>query len=352
MNTRPLNVLVVDDSAFMRLALRRIIEAEGDLRVVGEAADGAAAIEQVRRLAPDAVAMDIEMPVMDGLEATRRLMAEPHPPAIIMVSSHTSEGSAMALAALQAGAADWLNKDTGLGGLDLGHLDRELRARLRLWGGAHRAAAPPPTPASAPTPDPAPQGAPQVEPRAFEVVVVGASTGGPDALAALLGGMGLLTVPVVLAQHMPDGMATDFARSLARHSGLMVEVAADGTILRPGSVVVLPGGQNGALMRRAEGGLRLRLSPRTMAAHPSVDVLFTSAAMVAHAALGVVLTGMGRDGAAGAAALARRGYPILVQDAASCVVAGMPNAVLALVPGAESAAPARLGERLRALTQA
>jgi two-component system chemotaxis response regulator CheB len=344
MNARPLSVLVVDDSPFMRLALRRIIEAEGDLLVVGEAADGAAAIEQVRRLAPDAVAMDIEMPVMDGLEATRRLMAQPHPPAIIMVSSHTSEGSAMALAAMQAGAADWLNKDTGLGGLDLGHLDRELRARLRLWGSAHRAHAPPPAPT--------PQIAVPAEPRAFELVVVGASTGGPDALAGLLGGMGRLPVPVVLAQHMPDGMATDFARALARHSGLTVEVAVGGMVLQPGTVVVLPGGQDGALVRQAEGGLRLRLSPQTAAAHPSVDVLFTSAAMVARGVLGVVLTGMGRDGAAGAAALARRGYPVLVQDAASCVVAGMPNAVLALVPGAESATPAQIGGRLRALTQA
>ena len=344
MNARPLSVLVVDDSPFMRLALRRIIEAEGDLLVVGEAADGAAAIEQVRRLAPDAVAMDIEMPVMDGLEATRRLMAQPHPPAIIMVSSHTSEGSAMALAAMQAGAADWLNKDTGLGGLDLGHLDRELRARLRLWGSAHRAHAPPPAPT--------PQIAVPAEPRAFELVVVGASTGGPDALAGLLGGMGRLPVPVVLAQHMPDGMATDFARALARHSGLTVEVAVGGMVLQPGTVVVLPGGQDGALVRQAEGGLRLRLSPQTAAAHPSVDVLFTSAAMVARGVLGVVLTGMGRDGAAGAAALARQGYPVLVQDAASCVVAGMPNAVLALVPGAESATPAQIGGRLRALTQA
>jgi two-component system chemotaxis response regulator CheB len=249
----------------------------------------------------------------------------------------------MALAAMQAGAADWLSKDTGLGGLDLGHLDRELRARLRLWGGAHRATPPPAA---------TPQIAVPAVPGAFEVVVVGASTGGPDALAALLGSMGRLPVPVVLAQHMPQGMATDFSRALARHAGLTVDVAVDGTILQPGSVIVLPGGQDGALMRRAEGGLRLRLSPRTTAAHPSVDVLFTSAAMVAHGALGVVLTGMGRDGAAGAAALARRGYPVLVQDAPSCVVAGMPNAALALVPGAESATPARLGGRLRALTQA
>ncbi len=337
MNARPLTVLVVDDSAFMRLALRRIIEADGDLHVVGEASDGAAALDQARRLAPDVIAMDIEMPGMDGLEATRRLMATPHPPAIIMVSHHTTEGSAMALAAMQAGAADWLSKDTGLGGLDLGHLDRELRARLRVWGAAHRAEAPA---AVSHLAMPA-------EPGGIEVVVVGASTGGPDALAALLGGMGKLPVPVVLAQHMPDGMAVDFARALARQSGLAVRVAAEGTELRPGDVLVLPGGQDGALLRRPDGGLRLRLSPRAMAAHPSVDVLFASAAMVAHGALGVVLTGMGRDGAAGASALARRGYPVLVQEAASCVVAGMPNAALALVPGARTGTPAALGARLR-----
>ncbi len=341
MTARPLTVLVVDDSAFMRLALRRIIEAEGDLHVVGEAGDGGAALDQARRLAPDLVAMDIEMPGMDGLEATRRLMAEPYPPAIIMVSNHTTEGSAMALAAMQAGAADWLSKDTGLGGLDLGHLDRELRARLRHWGNAQRAVIPRPAAAARAAPP---------EAREFEVVVVGASTGGPDALAGLLGAMGRLPVPVVLAQHMPHGMAVDFARALARQSGLAVAVAAEGMELRPGAVLVLPGGQDGALLRRPEGGLRLRLSPRATAAHPSVDVLFSSAAMVARGAIGVVLTGMGQDGAAGAASLARRGYPVLVQVAASCVVAGMPNAALALVPGAEAATPAMLGARLRALT--
>ena len=334
-----LTVLVVDDSAFMRLALRRIIETDGDMVVVREAADGAAALTQAARLTPDLVAMDIEMPGMDGLEATRQMMARPGPPAIIMVSHHTTEGSAMALAAMQAGAADWLSKDTGLGGLDLGHLDRELRTRLRFWGLAHRAVAPPP---------PAAPAAPLPPPNGIEVVVLGASTGGPDALAGLLAAAGQVAVPIVIAQHMPEGMAVDFARALARQTGLVVRVADQGARLQPGQVVLIPGGEDGALLRQA-GGLALRLSPRASAAHPSVDVLLSSAALAARGALGAVLTGMGQDGAAGAAAMARRGYPMLVQSPESCVVAGMPNSVLALVPGAEMGAPAALGARIRTL---
>lgn len=336
-----LSVLVVDDSAFMRLALRRIIEAEGDLRVVGEAADGVAAIEQVQRLTPDVVAMDIEMPGMDGLEATRRIMAARLPPAVVMVSHHTTEGSTMALAAMQAGAADWVCKDTDLGGLDFGHLNRELPARLRYWGRAQRAARPPLLPA-------APVLEAQREAAHPEIVAIGASTGGPEALAALLAAAGALPVPVVVAQHMPARMAADLARALALRSGGEVVVAAPGTALRAGVTHVIPGEQDGALLRLPEG-FALRLAPHAHAAHPSVDVLFASVAMAARGAVGVVLTGMGQDGTQGAVAMARRGFTLLAQAPESCVVPGMPGAVLAAVPGVEAAPPAALGERLRGL---
>ncbi|RVT99238.1 response regulator [Rhodovarius crocodyli] len=339
MSTAPIRVMVVDDSAFMRLALRRIIEADGDLRVVGEAPDGAAALEQMTRLQPDVIAMDIEMPGLDGLEATRRIMAAPSPPAVVMVSHHTSEGSAMALAAMRAGATDWVSKETGLGGLDLGHLDRELRGRLRHWGAAHQArrAAAPPVPGA----EPPPRGA-------AEIVVVGASTGGPDALGELLSAMGRPPLPVVVAQHMPAGMAPDLARALSRQSGIAVSVAADGLRLAEGQVVLIPGGEDGALVRRSDG-FWLRLSARSSAAHPSVDVLFASAAIAARGGIAVVLTGMGQDGAQGAAGLARRGFALLAQSAASCVVPGMPGALLAVAPDAETGTPTELGRRINTL---
>ena len=358
-----IGVLVVDDSAFMRLALRRIIEAEGDLKVLGEVADGAAALEAVARLRPQVVAMDVEMPGLDGLEATRRIMALPDPPAVVMVSHHTATGSAVALAALEAGAVDYLCKESGLGGLDLGGLDKALRGRLRHWALARGvppgATAPGMTaarvtaaeaPASPLLPLPAQAGGP------VELVVVGASTGGPDALAAFLGGMmqarGPLAVPLVIAQHMPAEIAADFARHLARGSGMPVRVAEAGRPLPLGEAVLLPGGTDGTLLKGG-GGFGLRLARTAAAVHPSVDLLFRSAALVARQAIGVVLTGMGRDGCEGGAAMAQRGMTLLAQSPESCVVAGMPRALCdalgAAGLAAETGAPAALGRRVAGL---
>lgn len=346
-----IRVLVADDSGFMRLALRRIIEADGDLRVVGEAPDGAEAVEQAARLRPDVVSMDLEMPGLDGIAATRRLAALPDPPAVVMVSHHTREGNDQALAALGAGAVDVLWKGSALGGLDLGGIDRELRGRLRHWAGQRRPAAATPAPLPSPSlllPQP-PSGPATADPGGCDLVVVGASTGGPDALALLLAGAGPLPVPLVVAQHMPADLADDLARHLSRRLGEPVVVGTAGMPLRPGEVVIIPGSSDGHLARAGEG-FTLRLAMGDGVVHPSVDLLFRSAAVVARRAAGVILTGMGRDGAAGAAAMRERGMPLLAQSPESCVVAGMPGVVVEAGHATEIAAPAALGARLRALT--
>lgn len=345
-----IRALVVDDSGFMRMALRRIIEADGDLQVVGEASEGEAGVELAARLRPDVVTMDLEMPGLDGIAATRRLAALPHPPAVVVVSQHTQDGSDSALAVLAAGAADVLWKGSTLGGLDLGQIDRELRPRLRHWAG-QRARVPDAAPHRQPAPLPALR-AQSRPPGGWDIVVLAASTGGPDALAALFAAAGPLPVPCVAAQHMPADLGPDFVRHLARRGGLPVVLGVHGAALRPGEVVVIPGGTDGHLAHAGDGrgGFVLRLGREAGVVHPSADMLFCSAALVAQRAVGVVLTGMGRDGAAGAAAMGGRGMAVLAQSPESCVVAGMPGAVIETGLATAVGDPATLGRRLRDMT--
>lgn len=328
-------VVVVDDSAFMRIALRRIIEADGDLHVVAEAANGEAAVAAVREHRPQVVAMDVEMPVLGGIEATRRIMALPNPPAVVMVSQHTQDQSPAAVAAMEAGASDYISKETGFGGVDLGHLDRALRDRLRHWAAAQALRRPVAVETPAPSAD-----AYALPP----LVLIAASTGGPDALAALLAASGPLPVPVVIAQHMPQSLAVELASQLQRRADWPVRAAANGALLVPGEAVLLP---TDAVLVRVRDAFAARFTPTTAPVHPSADLLFRSAALLGLPACAVVLTGMGEDGAIGAAALSRAGGRILVQDAASAVVSGMPQAARAGVPGAEVLAPGAIGRRLR-----
>ena len=178
------------------------------------------------------------------------------------------------------------------------------------------------------------------------LVLIAVSTGGPDALAALLAASGPLPVPVVIAQHMSAGLGPELAALLTRRAGWPVQVAEEGRLLGAEAATLLP--TDGVLLR-SRGGLALRLAPTAAPVHPSADLLFRSAALLGLAACGVVLTGMGQDGALGAAALAEEGGLILVQSTHSSVVAGMPQAASSLVGGAEALDPEALGRRLRGI---
>jgi len=318
----PLRILVVDDQSFMRMALRRIIEAEGDMRVVGEARNGVEAVALAHELKPDAVTMDVEMPEMGGLEACSRILKEiAPPPSIIMVSAHTQSGAEATLQALRLGAVDFVSKSSLHVATDLAQIDTELRPKLRAWSRWQgRRGERAPVDSAARTRELA---------RVPELVAIAASTGGPQALTRLLHLLGPIDPPIVIAQHMPEFFTANFAESLSLDTGCAVREGSHQYRLDPGTVTLLPGGRDAVVAPRTGGGYELRLIKLEASVHPSADALFESAAMVTARPVGVVLTGMGEDGTKGAKALLRKGAPILVQDPKSCVVGGMPEAVIA-----------------------
>lgn len=328
---RPIRVLVVDDQRFMRIALRQIIEVDGDMRVVGEARNGVEALALARELLPDAVTMDVEMPQMDGLEACASIMREVKPtPAIIMVSAHTQAGADAAVEALKLGAVDFVSKSSPLVATDLAQIDIALRPKLRAWStprrtvraGAAAAGAGVESGARAATHD-----------RAIDLVAIVASTGGPQALTTLLRRLGPIAPPIVIALHMPGFFTASVAQMIAQDTGCAVSEGSHGAVLAASGVVLVPGGRDGVVARRRGGGHELRLVKVEASVHPCGDALLESAAITAQAPVGIVLTGMGADGARGAAALRRRQAPVLVQDPASCVVDGMPQSAIAAAPG-------------------
>jgi two-component system chemotaxis response regulator CheB len=338
-----IRVLVVDDSGFMRIALRKIIEADGDIRVVGEARNGREALRLAQELRPDVVTMDVTMPEMDGIEATRRIVAEVSPPPrIIMVSASTQAGADATLKALRCGAADFLSKSSSFADTDLGLLDSELRGRLRQWR---------PAVASGPLDVAAPiREAGEEEGRA-DLIAVAVSTGGPIALPLMLAAMGEIEAPVVIAQHMPELFTRSLAQHLAAEIGLDVREGVMHGAIKPRTVTVLPGGHDAVVASDRHGGFELRPGTGAGGARPSADLLLQSVAATGRRPVAVILTGMGRDGTLGAAAFRRRGLPVLVQAPATCTVAGMPSAAIAAGVATEILSLEQIGKRLAALSR-
>lgn len=340
-----MRVLIVDDSAFMRTAIRKMLQIDPDIQVVGEARNGLVALEMVEQLAPDVITMDVEMPEMDGLTATREIMRRAPTP-IIMISSLTERGAATTLKALEYGAVDFISKQSSFVQLDIVQIGEELLGKVRHWarGRGRRQASPVPV-ISAATDAVLKKAVPKGRPT---LIVVGVSTGGPAALPQLLAAMGRLTCPVVIAQHMPPLFTKSLAATLRGDSGLDVVEGEDAMPLLPGRIVIAPGGTDSVVREPLPGQLSLHTRLRSeLPIHPSVDVLFSSAAALPGSVAAVVLTGMGSDGAKGVRELAEKGAPVLVQEPASCVVDGMPGAALATGVASDVLSLADIGRRLK-----
>jgi len=336
-----LRVVVVDDSGFFRRRIVEILNADIGIEVVGTAANGQEAIEVVKRLNPDVVTMDIEMPVMDGITAVRRIMAE-SPRPILMFSTLTTEGAKATLDALDAGAMDFLPKRFSEMAKDEDSAKILLRRRVRALGRTRltrlAAAAPldrPVLSGAASQAVPARAAAPRLSPSAtplssLRAVLIGTSTGGPVALQEALKGLPKsFPLPIILVQHMPASFTPAFAERLNNLCQIDVKEAVSGDVLKPGSALLAPGGVQLILEGGAQPRVRIEESPPGTIYKPSVDITFRSAAAALRSqVLAVVLTGMGADGREGARELKSNGAHIWAQDAASCVVFGMPAAVI------------------------
>jgi two-component system chemotaxis response regulator CheB len=315
---RAIGVLIVDDSSIVRQVLTRELGRQRGIRVVGAAPDPFVARDKILALRPDVVTLDIEMPRMDGLTFLRRLMKH-HPLPVIVVSSLTARGTATAMACLEAGAIDVVCKPNE--SYSVGDLAERLGDIIR--GAADVRLAPAPPPAHAP----APAACGALLKTTQSVVALGASTGGTEALRSVLASLPADAPGVVMTQHMPEGFTKSFAERLDSLCAMEVREARDGDWVAPGVALLAPGNRH---LRLARDGARYIArvcdGPRVCRHRPSVDVLFDSVARCAGAnAIGVIMTGMGNDGAAGLLAMRKAGAVTVAQDEATCVVFGMPR---------------------------
>jgi two-component system, chemotaxis family, protein-glutamate methylesterase/glutaminase len=336
-SAKKFRVLVVDDSAFMRKVLESIFSADDQLQVVGHAKDGREAIALAESLKPDVITMDLNMPHMDGLQATAQIMTT-NPRPIVVVSSESKEGASSTLKALELGAIDFVTKPSA--GIDLDmqsvkdDLLRKVRvaAKVRVVRTASRIAASIQAPSAA---KPAPVAQPVARPTAspavlpadmrFPVVVLAASTGGPATVMRLAPGFTKdFPAAVILVQHMPAAFTTQYALQLAEFTGIRVKEAEANESVVPGTFYICPGGQH--LRVSPTGRMQLdAVTGRIEGYLPNIDVTMESVAAFAGAlSIGAVLTGMGSDGARGARAIKNAGGFVLAQDEATSVIFGMP----------------------------
>src|SRR5437764_5970690 len=326
---RRATVLVVDDSAFMRKLIAELVESSGAFQVIGTASDGVEALQKVRSLSPDIVTLDIEMPRLNGLQALEQIMAEMPRPVVMLSAAGSELGNEMTLRALERGALEFVRKPSGPVSIDLSSVREQLMSALDAARAVNMKGIKTSPPAATPQ---------RAEPEgkspdaAMLVVAIASSTGGPRALAEIIPHLPEeLGAAVVIVQHMPREFTRLLAQRLDAMSALSVAEAIDGKLLRENRVYVAPGGYHMTLGGDAgNASIQLDTSAPMWGVRPAADPLFFSVADIfGRAAIGVVLTGMGRDGAEGLRKIRQAGGAAIVQVRESSIIYGMPQAALA-----------------------
>jgi two-component system, chemotaxis family, protein-glutamate methylesterase/glutaminase len=323
-----IRVLTVDDSALMRQVLAQLLSRDPGIEVIGSAPDPFIAREKIKALNPDVLTLDVEMPKMDGLTFLEKLMRG-HPMPVVMVSSLTEAGCQTTLRALELGAVDFITKPK----IDLREGMDEVAQDLiaKIKAAACATVRQRQTSASGETAPPKLLGAAMIK-TTDTVIAIGASTGGTEALRAVLEVLPPNTPPIIVTQHMPERFTKTFADRLDQLCRISVKEAEDGDSVLPGHALIAPGNYHMTLVRSgARYSVRINQDPPVNRHRPSVDVMFDSVAQYAGAnTIGVILTGMGGDGAKGMLAMKQAGAYTIAQDEASCVVFGMPKEAIKL----------------------
>jgi len=323
------NVLIVDDSSFMRKSITHILESDGSMEVVGTAADGKEAIGKVKQLHPDVVLMDIEMPVMDGLAALAHIMAE-CPTPVLMLSALNKRDKAIAIKSLEHGAVDFIPKPSGVISYDIDKLSTEIVTKVKIAArvNVHKIEL------SLPTETFLRHWHEVGEPGARkEMVIIGASTGGPRAVEKVLSGLPRdISTAVIVVQHMSPEFVPSFVDRLQWASSLKISTAQEDEAISAGRVLVAPGGCHTLIVENDDARricLSWKASPH--AVFPSIDSAMESAARVyGDGVIGVLLTGIGSDGAKGLKAIKDAGGSTIAEDQSSCLIFGMPKAAIDL----------------------
>lgn len=349
-----IRLLIADDSAFMRIAIRKLIDSNAEIVVVGEAKNGQMCVDMANSLRPDVITMDVNMPLMDGLDATRIIMNS-CPTPIIMLSSLTESDSEITLKALEYGAVDFVAKKSSFVELDLVKIGEELLEKLVFWGNKKDRLFKKNTRNNS-----AEQNFSLIKSYNYrkisskekpKLVVLACSTGGPAALSLTLKSMKPLQCPMVIAQHMPSYFTKGFANHLKDLTDLNVVEGVDGMELSPGIIVIIKGGSDAVVVETTSKRLILReRTDSTAFIHPNADILFESVSRLSCTVAVVIMTGMGNDGTRGAEELVSlKECHVLVQEPSTCIIDSMPNSVIERKLASEILIPEQIGVRLTEL---